>query len=352
MSRFTILVYLYFRKHQTLFYTILISTTLLFAWFGLKINFEEDISTLLPSVEQGGAEKLVFSNLKVKDKIFILFHPKSDTVDIDDLMETGDEFVQALLEKDTVYHAINNILYRIDEDLFRNAIEFLYRNVPIFLDSSCYSQLDQLLTKEQVEKQMEENYSTLISPAGMAFKDMIVQDPIAIRNIFMSGMGNIGSGLGGNYSFYNGHIFSSDTTVLIAFLSPNFKSFDSKQGTLLSEMIEKEIGIFQEENPGIEVLYHGAPVQSVYNSKRIKKDLLLTISISLALVCTLLLACFKNKSTIIYLVAPVLYGILFSLAVIYLVKGSMSLMATGIGAIVMGVAFSYCLHIITHYKYV
>jgi predicted RND superfamily exporter protein len=30
----------------------------------------------------------------------------------------------------------------------------------------------------------------------------------------------------------------------------------------------------------------------------------------------------------------------------------MSLMAIGIGAVVMGVAFSYCLHVITHYKYV
>ena len=52
------------------------------------------------------------------------------------------------------------------------------------------------------------------------------------------------------------------------------------------------------------------------------------------------------------LLVPVVYGAFFALAVIYLIKGGMSLMALGIGAIVLGVALSYCLHVLTHYKYV
>ena len=186
----------------------------------------------------------------------------------------------------------------------------------------------------------------------MVFRDVITRDPIAMRNMFLSTTEDIDNGLGGNYIFYNNHIFTPDTAIAVAFLSPNFKSFDSKQGTRLSDIIEKEIAAFQQQNPDIEILYHGAPVQSVYNSKRIKEDLLMTISISLVLIFVLLIICFKNKSTLFYLVVPVIYGALFALAVIYLIKGSMSLMAMGIGAIVMGVAFSYCLHIITHYKYV
>ena len=52
------------------------------------------------------------------------------------------------------------------------------------------------------------------------------------------------------------------------------------------------------------------------------------------------------------LLSPVVYGVFFALACIYWLKGGMSLMAMGIGAIVMGVALSYCLHVLTHYKYV
>ena len=352
MDKVTIFIYRYFKAHKIVFYSILLMTTLFFAFFTSKINFEEDVTTLLPSMDGGGAEKLVFSNLKVKDKIFILFNAKSDSIGADRLIEECDRFVQSLAEKDTVYNAINNVLYKISEDLFLDAISFLYNNVPVYLDSSAYGQLDSILGKEPLEEQMKENYSLLRSPAGMLYRHIIPQDPVALRKIFLSEVSGMKNGLGGNFTFYNNHIFTADTTVAIAFLSPNFKSFDSKQSIRLAEMIEKEISLSQKENPDIEILYHGAPVQSVYNSKQIKKDLAVTISISLVIILLILLVCFRNKSTLLYLLLPVIYGVLFSLATIYLIKGSMSLMALGIGAIVMGVAFSYCLHIITHYKYV
>mgnify|MGYP003320666658 CR=1 FL=1 len=49
----------------------MIGSFLLFAWLGLKIKYEEDISKLLPSNTIGDTEQLVFDNLKVKDKIFV-----------------------------------------------------------------------------------------------------------------------------------------------------------------------------------------------------------------------------------------------------------------------------------------
>ena len=69
-------------------------------------------------------------------------------------------------------------------------------------------------------------------------------------------------------------------------------------------------------------------------------------------ICMVLGYCFRNKSTLFMLLSPVVYGVFFSLACMYWLKGGMSLMAMGIGAIVMGVALSYCLHVLTHYKYV
>lgn len=352
MEKFTIALYHYFRKHRLLFYSTVILSAVFFSYFSTKIVLEEDITKLLPSADEGGAEELVFSNLKVKDKIFILFHPKTDEVDTDALIDLCDNFVYSLLENDSTTQAIQNVLFQLDENLFMDAISFLYDHVPQYLTVSNYTGLDSLLTVSHIEQQMQENYDLLRSPAGMTYKDIIPRDPIALRNLFLSGMSGISSSLGGNYTLYNNHFFTADTTAAIAFVSPNFKAYDSKQGIKLAETIEKKIEIFEKEYPDIEILYHGAPVQSVYNSRQIKKDLLVTISISLLLIFIILLGCFKNKSTLVYLVLPVVYGVVFALAIIYFIKGSMSLMALGIGAIVMGVAFSYCMHVITHYKYV
>jgi predicted exporter len=60
----------------------------------------------------------------------------------------------------------------------------------------------------------------------------------------------------------------------------------------------------------------------------------------------------RNWNTIPLLLLPVAFGTLFGLALMYFIKGQFSLLALGIGAIVLGVAMSYVLHIITHYKYV
>jgi predicted RND superfamily exporter protein len=316
----------------------------------LKINFAEDITQLLPSIKEKGVEKFVFANLKVKDKVFILFNSKSEDVDTDELIQACDDFAELLIEKDTVYHLISSIFYQVEEETIQDGIAFLYENAPVFLDESLYPQLDSLLEKEQIERQMVENYNTITSTAGIAYKDLITQDPIGLRKIFISQVGDFG--LGGNYALYNGHIFTSDTTVVVAFLAPNFKTLDSKLSTQFVETLKKAVEEYTRQNPDIEILYHGQPVQSVSNADRIKKDLLLTVSVSLILVLTLLLGCFKNKSTLFYLLAPIVYGVLFAMSVMYFIKGNMSIMALGIGAIVMGVAFSYCLHIIAHYKYV
>lgn len=77
-----------------------------------------------------------------------------------------------------------------------------------------------------------------------------------------------------------------------------------------------------------------------------------TIIGALVLVLLFIFICFRNYDTIPLLLLPVVFGTLFGLAAMYFIKGQFSLLALGIGAVVLGVAFSYVLHIITHYKYV
>ncbi|MDR0349248.1 MAG: MMPL family transporter [Tannerella sp.] len=345
-------LYRFFQKHKILLYGLLVSSSLLFIYLGSKVEYEEDISKLLPSTQAGSAEKLVFENLKVKDKIFLLFVSRSDTVDADMLADKCDAFVETLLLKDTVAQDIQNILYKIDDELIQSGIEFVFDHVPVFIDTAMYPQIEALLTKEAIEQQMAANYDLIISPRGMAFRDMVRQDPVGLRNLFTGNAASVSEMFGGNYTMVYRHFFTPDTAAGIAFLSPNFKAFDSKSGIRLVETIEETIAAFKIDHPEVEVLFHGAPVQSVFNSRQIKKDLVFTLGISVLFICIVIGLCFKNKSTLWMLLGPVVYGTFFSLACVSLIKGSMSLLAVGIGAIVLGVALSYCLHVLTHYKYV
>ena len=352
MTKLSIIIFRYFKSHRISLYAIMIISMVLFAVLGSRMVFEEDITKLLPSTDKGGSEKLVFSNLKVKDKLFITISSLSGESQPEDMAEVCDNFATSLIESDTIYNLIDNVLYNIDEDLIPDAVSFLYDNIASFIPIDSYDKIEALLSDSAVEEQMKKNKELLVSAAGTQMSDLVRTDPVGIRNIFLPQAQSAQSMSGSDYKIYDYHFYTSDTTVNIAFVSPAFKSFDSKSGIRLIELIEEQIRKYSIEYPDMEILYHGAPGQSVFNSRQIKKDLALTLSVSMLIICIIIGICFKNRSTLIMLVAPVLYGALFALAVIYIIKGSMSLMALGIGAIVLGVALSYCLHVLTHYKYV
>ena len=356
MTDLVIKLYRALGKNRALFYTLLVASSLLFVFLGSKVVYEEDISKLLPSTDESKSAGFAFNNLKVKDKIFLEFLLKDTTAydgeTLYTLAEASDAFADSLLLQDTATNYIADLTWRLDDYILQDALGYLFENVPQFLDGRFYPALDSILNPAYADEVMAENVELLYSAQGMFWYDIVRTDPLAMRKIFMEQNKDIAGMMGGTYKVVEGHFFTPDSTVALAFLSPNFKAFDSQQGTFLVEMLEREIEKFEEANPEIEVLFHGAPVQSVFNSRQIKSDLATTLSFSLVLICLIIWFCFRNKSTLAMLLLPVVYGAFFALSGIYIIKGGMSLMALGIGAIVLGVALSYCLHVLTHYKYV
>ncbi len=352
MTTLTISIYRFFKKHKAVMYATMLASLALFAFIGSQMKYEEDISKLLPGVDPSKSEGLVFSQLQIKDRIFIQFVAKNDSTSIDEVIESCDIFVDSLLEHDANDNDIRDVLYRIDMDMLMNAATFAVENVPSFLDSSMYATIDSMLTKENIESQMAENLDLIMSGDELAYNYLVPYDPVGFRNLAINALGNKKDEKTGSFTIYNQHLVTTDSSVALVFLTPYFVAFDSKTGTRLANKIEAEIASIQNEYPNVEVLFHGAPIQSVFNSRQIKADLMLTMGLSMLLICIVLLLCMRNKSTLAMLIFPILYGMAFALACVYLVQGQMSLMALGIGAIVLGVALSYCLHVITHYKYV
>lgn len=353
MTEFFISLFKFFQKRKAVLYLLLFLSFALFAYFGSKLAYEEDISKLLPSTDNTKAEGLVFSELKVKDKIFVQILSKSGEIDADALLEAGDMFVDSLLAYDANDGDVGDIMYKIDDEVKQNVMSYALENVPILLDPEYYKKIDSLITRENVDLQMAENLEKVSSPEGAVFYRIMRYDPINMRSMLLSGGGDSGAAsmFGGQYALYGNHLFTSDTTVALVFISPNFISFDSKAGTRLVNKVERSIKHIESLYPDIEVLFHGPPVQSVFNSRQIKQDLVLTMGLSLLFACLLIMICYRNKSTLPMLLLPVIYGAFFALACMFWLQGMMSLMALGIGAIVLGVALSYCLHVITHFKY-
>ena len=347
MHKIFVPIYQYFSKHKTLMYIILATTSLIFLFFGLKVKYEEDITKLLP--ESSVESQLAFSSIQLKDKIYIQVTSANEPVGPEVLCERTDEFIDLLFAKDSTHHFISNVLYRIEPEMGINALDFVLGHLPSFIDTAAYPAFEQALQPEAVETQMWVNYNMMMEDETGDITQMIAYDPLNLRQAVL---GDAIEGALGNLNVIDGHLFCPDSTAAIAYLAPAFRSLDSWSSTMFSKMLSKAQKEFEAEHPDVRVHAHGDPIGSVSNAGRIRSDLVLTVGISLILILLLLGLCFRSFAFLWKMLLPILYGTAFSLACIFWINGGMSLMALGLGAIVLGVAISYCLHVLIHHFFV
>ncbi len=112
--------------------------------------------------------------------------------------------------------------------------------------------------------------------------------------------------------------------------------------------VESIIESFNRGQQSVMVDYFGAPAMAYYNAKQIKKDSMVTLNIAILLVVLFILIAFANRRNVLLILSPVIFGVLFSLSIISIVQGSISLIAVGSGSIIFGLAFSYAIHFISH----
>ncbi len=347
MHRIFLPIYRFFHSHKALMYIIMTVTAAVFVLFGLKVKYEEDLSSLLPtsSVES----QLAFTSIELKDKIYLQVTSANESLEPETLGERMDEFTDLLFEKDSSSHLISNILVRMEPETAINALEFVLDHIPSFVDTTAYPAFVQAMEPAVAEAQMAEDYELMMTDETGDLTQMVAYDPLNLKEAVI---GDLLQGAIGGYNIIDGHFFCPDSTVTIAYLAPSFQSLNSMSARALAKMLTQTQQEFEALHPDVKVLAHGDPIGSVANAGRIRSDLVVTVGISIVLILVLLGFFFRSAGFLGRLLLPILYGTAFSLACIYWIKGGMSLMALGLGAIVLGVAISYCLHLLVHHFFV
>lgn len=348
MTKAFIRLFDYFQSHKAVYWASMVALFVFFGYFAMQIHLEEDIDKLMPSSKnEDGTTKLAFADLKIKDKVFLLFAKEKEGTSYEELSAACDAFVDSLQQDSAL---VEDIFYQLSEDLMPEGIDYMMEHLPAYIDSKAYEGFDTLMSQEHMVQQMDQNREDLASEIGEMFPELIQMDPIGMRTVLAEQLKPLLSA--GNYQTLDGHFFVPDSTVCIAFLTPRFSSTNTGQGSALFERLNALRAQFAQSHPDIDISYHGTPASGYYNSSQIKHDLTTTIAGALVLVLIFLLVCFRRVDTIPLLLLPVVFGTLFGLSMMYWLKGEFSLLALGIGGVVLGVALSYVLHILTHHQYV
>jgi len=344
-------LYSFFNKHLKFFWAGVVVLCILTGWFASKIGFEEDITRFLPLGEKNSlAVKEAFANNKLKDKLVVMVSSSAPGDEGQTAMTSfADSFAGELKTKlDSEY--VDHILYHIDENSFLDLYDELYSNLPLYLDQNDFTKIDSLTSDSMIAKAMRKNYKSLLAPSGVVMGRFIEKDPLGFGPVILNKLKQLQ--LDNNYEIENGYIFSKDKKTLLLFIAPAFDAGDTKKNEKFISTIKEVISTVSGKIKNTDATLFGGAVVSLANAHQMKKDSVLSSSIAMFLIILMLYFFFRKKRILLLIIFPVVFGAGFSLALLYLIKTKVSIIAVGAGSVVLGLAINYSLHFFVHLKHV
>ena len=345
MHKFFIRVHYFVQNNKLLSLATAFLFLIVFGFFASKIRFEEDITRIIPKNENADVATKVLKQLNFSDKITVIIE-KDKNGSIDDLTQTATDFIDSL-HKCEPY--IKNIQGKVDDENIQQTFDFVYQNLPYFLNENDYATLEKKLTNDSISKQVESNYRTLISPTGIIAKDFIVNDPLGISFIALKKLQQLS--ICDDFILKDGFIITKEESTLLLFINPKLSGSETEKNTVFVDELNQIKSKFNEVNRGKVTLdYFGSSFIAVANAKQIKTDILTTILVSLGTLMLILIVFYRKLLIPVIIFIPTIFGVVTAIACLYFIRGTISAISLSVGAVLLGVTIDYSLHILTHYK--
>lgn len=347
MHHFFYAIHSFVNRNKSLSVAVFTGVLLVLGFLASRIQFSEDITKLIPVNDQSDATAKVLNQVNFADKITVTIHTeKSGTPE--DLAQYARVFLDSLDQSCKPY--INGVQGKVDEENIAETIGFVYNNLPLFLDQEDYQIIAQKLTKDSIAAAVSANYRSLVSPSGIITREFILQDPLGISFIALKKLQQLN--LGDEFALQDGFIMTKDRKKLLLFLSPKLPSTETEQNTVFAQKLYSiQNNLNKQFAARAQSSYFGSALIAVANAKQIKSDIIFTTSIAMAALMLILILFYRKILIPLVIFLPTVFGALFSVAFLFVLKGTISAISLGIGAILIGITIDYSLHILTHYKH-
>ncbi len=349
MERFFIAIYNYFERHRTYMWVAALCSFLIVGFLASRITFDKDITRILPHARNLDKQQQVFQDSRFADKLTVSISQK-DTLAVaapDELTAFADTFI-AMAMKDLPGY-IKSIDGRPDDSSMMNMMGAIQGSLPVYLTEQDYTSIDSLFTEGKVKQQLNWDYNKLISPEGMALKGVIQNDPSGTSWLGIKKLQRLQAD--DQFELYDGYVMTKDHRHMMVFINPANPPDATWKNTKLLKDLDLVIDSLRQRFPRIDASYFGGTAVAAGNQTQLIKDTILTQSITVVLLILFIGLYFRKKRAPVVIMLPVVFGGLFSLALIYLLRGHISLIALGAGSIVLGIAVNYSMHVFNHYRH-
>lgn len=341
MAQFPVLVFNYLKKKKWLPIAISLLLFSVFIFLAFQLKIENDLSKLIPG--NSSLEKI--NELQASSGLYdkIIFKIKSPTEDDEKLIDAAD-FLEQKINKE-LQTLTKEVKLRIDETAFFDVQEIVAQNLPCFLDSSDYKRFDTLFFDDNIATKIQSNVELLNTISGIGSKRFFANDPLGLSLVPLKKMQSLQ--VDDRIELNNGYLFTDKGKSVLAFItlkdSVQAKNADSAVA-LLHKVRTEVANKFKDLN----IYVYGGLLVANSNKVQLQKDTKLTLFLTIIGIVLLTLFTFKRKRLPFLMLLPAVFGLAFSLALVFLIQKNISGISLGAGAVVLGITINFSIHFFTH----
>jgi len=331
---------------------MLLALVLLLAFAATSVSFREDISAFLPKGHNTDRIDYAYKYAGSANKLIVTVC-MADTTAVPDeelIIDAISHFVEQLQQADSTGIYFKKTDYRVDGQQILAVSQFLVENMPYFFTENDYQRIDSLLTEENIRFQIDNIKRMLMSPVGMVMKQNIMTDPLHLSAPVLEGLRDFQ--VSNRFELYNDFIFSSDRKEGIITIESRNPVSETRHNAKMLKVIDQAAANTQQFfDQKINIHYFGSVAIAVTNAERIKNDSLLSSIVAIVLILSILMYAFRSVKNLLLMLGSLLFGWLFALGLLSILKDEISLVAVGISSIIIGIAINYPLHFIMHHRH-
>lgn len=350
MLSFFLRIYDFLHQRRRLCFGLLALLTGLLVVMMSTLKYNENIYDFLPV--SGNEQKAItlYQDITGGQRIVAMFKMKSNsqqsTANSQQLTAAVDTFAQRLQAGEGRRH-IKNVTTQVDFEKYESVTDFIYHNMPLMLTDSDYVRMEDIVTSEEhIGEQLANDVQMMMMPATGFFTSSIGNDPLGLFSPVIERLQARQASL--PMEMDDGYIFTAGKEYAIAMLTSPYGSMESANNGLLVDYVDSVVQYTMQAVPDVEVAMTGSPVIAVGNARQIWKDSQLAISIAVTLILLLLIYSFRRVKNLLLIGVAIVFGWLFAMSFIAVVRSDVSLIVLGIGSIIIGIAVNYPLHFIAH----
>ncbi|MBR4806159.1 MAG: hypothetical protein IK042_06625, partial [Bacteroidales bacterium] len=370
MVQFFLNIYDYLKRKRSLCFGLLAGITILLIVMTAALKYNENIYDFLPISGKQQRAMALYQDITGGQRVIALFSAnpsapsdassasvETNTAEQEDkfvsveadveeqITQAVDTFANIITSSHTKH--ISEVMSQIDFEELSGITDFIYGNIPLMLSDSDYTHIEQIISTPQgVEEQLSQDVTMMMLPSTGFISSNIGKDPL---NIFSSVMDRLQQALSSMPVEYdNGYIYTPGRKYAVVMMTSPYGAMESANNKLLVNYIDSVAQETSKVFPNVKISFTGAPVIAVGNAVRIKKDSQWAVSIAVTLIIFLLIYSFRKTKNLLFIGVTILFGWLFAMGFISVIRSDVSLIVLGIGSVIIGIAVNYPLHFVAH----